>query len=86
MDRREMLQMALVGYRKQADIITQRIEEIEEELRQTEVFRIPVQVVRGGATRITEKPKRKLSVQGRANIIAGVKKRWAKHHKLAKAG
>lgn len=67
----EILTLALVGLRSQAQKIQDRIAEIETMLNGTSA---------SASTEETEQPKkkRKLSAKGRAAIVAATKKRWAK--------
>lgn len=61
----ELLQHALVGYQAQREEIQRRMEDIQRRLN-------------GGAVPVDERPKRHLSAEGRAAIIAATKRRWAK--------
>jgi hypothetical protein len=61
----ELLQHALIGYQARREEIQRRIEELQRKLRST-------------AAPVDERPKRHLSAEGRAAIIAATKRRWAK--------
>ncbi|HEX7970699.1 MAG TPA: hypothetical protein VF501_00510 [Thiobacillus sp.] len=64
-DRIEILQHALVGYQARRDDIERRIQEVRVQLNGA----APPQIKE-------EKPKRRLSARGRANIIRATKERW----------
>ncbi|HZT29361.1 MAG TPA: hypothetical protein VFA33_05735 [Bryobacteraceae bacterium] len=69
-DRTEILQHALIGFQLQRKRIDQQIADLQRELNgnapQVEQQAQPQQ----------EKPKRRLSARGRANIIRATKERW----------
>ncbi len=64
--RTEILQHALIGFQLQRERIDQQIAEVQRQLNGA----VPPQAEE------EEKPKRRLSARGRANIIRATKERW----------
>lgn len=74
------LQMALVGYEIERQKITEKIRQIEAQLKGNTAS-LPVQ-----ATEAKAKPvRRQLSAAARKRIAAAQRKRWAEHRKMKAA-
>ncbi len=58
----ELLQHALIGYEQRKDEIQRKIEDLKRRLK--------------GTTDSIERPKRRLSPEGRAAIVKAAKERW----------
>jgi hypothetical protein len=77
MDDRELLEMALQGYKQKRQEIDGKIAELQARLGGQKIVSIE-----DGESAETAKPKRrKMSAAGKARIIAAVRKRWAAFHK-----
>lgn len=74
LENRELLEMALVGYRVQVQALSEKITAIEIQLRGEQP---------GPALVTKRKKKRHMTPEGRARISAAAKKRWAKIRRAA---